>query len=170
MKLTELLPDTGKRTAIHAAEVAIKNKRLMTQLLHTAFTEKHPMSTRAANTLEIIDHKRPDLIRPLYNKIINAFPSFSVDGQKRCLLKIFTRHVNELDEELLGLLLNVCFNFLSSSSESVGVKAYSMMILFDISKREPDIKNELAVIIQNQFEESSKAFQSLGRKILKKLR
>lgn len=170
MQFRDLLPDTGKLTAIHAADVAIGKKDLIPEILHLAFTEKHPMATRAANTIEIIDSKKPEHIRPHYKKIISAFPSFTIDGQKRCLLKIFTRHVHELNEEQLCALLNFCFDALNSASESIGVKAYSMMILFEISKREPDIKNEFALAISTQIEEGSKAFQNLGSKILKKLR
>lgn len=126
------------------------------------------MSTRAANTIEIIDSKKPDLIKPHYKKIICGFPSFKVDGVKRCLLKIFTRHT-DLDEELLCRLLNYCFERVASSSETVGVKVYSLMILYEISKQEPDIKNELATAISTQLSESSAAFKSIGNRMIAKL-
>jgi hypothetical protein len=170
MNLAELLPDTGKLSAIHTADVAIKKRSLIPELLDTAFHATHPMSTRAANTLEIIDSKKPELIKPYYKKIISAFPKFTIDGQKRCLLKIFTRHVAELKDAELCALLNYCFDAMNSSSETVGVKAYSMMILFEISKREPDIRNELAIAISSQLSESQKAFQSLGSRMLVKLK
>lgn len=168
MNIAELLPDTGKLTAIHAADVAVKNKKIIPEILKTAFADIHPLSVRAANTIEIIDSKKPVLIQPYYKKIISSFNDFKVDGVKRCLLKIFTRHT-ELDEELLCMLLNYCFDCVASSSETIGVKAYSLMILYEISNREPDIKNELVAVINKQLSESSPAFKNLGNKILSKI-
>lgn len=166
--IRELLPDTGKLTAIHAADVAMNKKKLIPEILKIAFADKHPFSTRAANTIEIIDFKKPELIKPYYKKIITGFPDFKVDGVKRCFLKIFTRHV-DLNEELLCRLLNYCFDSVVSSSETVGVKAYSMMILYEISNRIQEIKNELATAISVQLLENSAAIKNTWNKILRKI-
>jgi hypothetical protein len=168
MNIEDLLPDTGKLTAIHAADVAMQKTKLIPVLLKTAFEDIHPLSTRAANTIEIIDSKNPELIKPYYKKIITGFNDFKVDGVKRCLLKIFTRHI-DLEEELLCRLLNFCFDCVASSSETVGVKAYSLMILYEISNKEPDIKNELSAVISTQLQESQPAFKAIGHKLLAKL-
>ncbi len=169
MNLEDLLPDTGKLTAIHAAEVAIQKTELVSKILDLAFSDKHPISTRAANTIEIIDSKKPELIEPFYLKIIQGFPKFHTSGVKRCLLKIFTRHTDIQNEEMLCLLLNYCFERIASADEEVGVKAYSLLILYNISNREPDLKNELIFAIKDQLPKNSKAFSSLGKRILKKL-
>jgi len=165
----ELLFDTGKLTAIHAADVAMERTEIIPELIKLAFADTYPMSLRAANTLEKIDSQVPGLIEPYYERIINILPSFKVDGVRRCLLKIFTRHTNLKDEKLLCTLLNNCFAFMASSNEPVAVKAYSLNILYLISKKEPELKNELIFAILDQLDKNSPAFKSFGNKILKKL-
>jgi len=169
MNIEELIPDSGKQTAIHAANVAMKKPEIIPEILDLAFWNKYQYSTRAANAIEIIDSKMPGLIKPFYSKIINGFTNYKTDGVKRCFLKIFTRHTDIKNEQLLCILLNFCFDALSSSSETVAVKVYSLMILYEISKKEPDLKNELIFAIKDQLPKNSAAFRSIGNKMLKKL-
>ena len=169
MNIEDLLPDTGKLTAIHAADVAMQKPELITEILKLAFLDKHPISVRAANTIEIIDSQMPELIKPFYNKIIKGFAKYRTGGVIRCLLKIFTRHVDLKDEKLLCLLINICFEKLASADEDVAVKVYSLQILYSFSNKEPDVKNELIFAINDQLPKNSSAFKSIGNKILKKL-
>lgn len=169
MNIEDLLPDTGKLTAIHAADVAMQKPELIPGILKLAFLDKHPISVRAANTTEIIDSQMPGLIAPYYSKIINGFSKFKTGGVKRCFLKIFTRHIDLNNEKLLCALINYCFEKLVSSNEDVAIKVYALQILYDFSRKEPDIKNELIFAIKDQLPKNSEAFKNYGNKILKKL-
>ena len=169
INLVELLSDTSRLTAINAADIAIEKKEIIPDLIKLTFTDKYPISLRAANTIEKIDLQVPSLISPYYQKILNALPSFKVEGVRRCLLKIFTRHIELNDEKKICLLINHCFAFISSPEEPIAIKAYSLQILYQISNKEPDLKNELIFAIQNQMDKNSQTFKNLGNKILKKL-
>ncbi|HQH18798.1 MAG TPA: hypothetical protein PKZ43_04525 [Bacteroidales bacterium] len=167
-KIITLLPDTGKLTAIHAANVIMKSNLLVTPLIDLAFSNQYPLSLRAANTIEIIDSKKPELIKPYYKKIINGFPEYKIIGVKRCLLKIFTRHT-DIKEELVCKLIDFCFAFLSSPKESIAIKAYSLQILYAISNKEDALKKELISVIFDQREKNSTSFYNFGNQFLKKL-
>jgi hypothetical protein len=169
MNIEELLPDTSKLTAIHAADVAMQKTGLIPEIIKLAFLDKHPISVRAANTIEIIDSKMPELIKPHYAKIINGFASFKTGGVKRCLLKIFTRHTDIKNELLLCRLINYCFEKLAMADEPVAVKVIALQILYAVSNKEPDIKNELIFAIKDQLSKNSGAFTTCGNNILKKL-
>ena len=169
MNLEDLLPDTGKLTAIHAADVVIQRTDIIPKLIKLAFADTYPLSLRAANTIEIIDSQMPQLIQPYYTKMIKALTSFKVDGVKRCFLKIFTRHTELDNEKTLCLLINNCFAFIASPDEKVAIKAYSLEILYQISNKEPELKNELIFAILDQSDKNSGAFKTCGNKILKKL-
>jgi hypothetical protein len=169
INLEELLSDTGRLTALHAADVSMQRTEIIPELIKLAFADNYPLSLRAANTIEKIDSQEPDLIQPYYKKIIHDLPSFKVDGVRRCLLKIFTRHTNLNDEMLLCTLLNNCFAFMASPEEPIAVKAYSLDILYQISKKIPELKNELIFAILDQLDKNSSAFKNFGNKILKKL-
>ena len=169
MNLEDLLPDTGKLTAIHAADVAMQRTDIIPKLIKLAFADTYPLSLRAANTIEIIDSQQPSLIQPYYSKMIKALHGFKVDGVKRCFLKIFTRHTDLNKEEVLCKLINACFAFIASYEETVAVKAYSLEILYQISNKEPELKNELIFAILDQSDKNSGAFKTCSEKILKKL-
>jgi len=169
VNLEDLLPDTGKLTAIHAADVAMQRKEIIPELIKLAFNDTYPPSLRAANTIEIIDSQEPDLIEPFYTKMINALNGFKVDGVKRCFLKLFTRHTDLNNEEVLCVLINACFAFVASPDEAVAIKAYSLQILYCISNTEPELKNELIFAILDQLDKNPESFKNLGNKILKKL-
>jgi hypothetical protein len=169
MNLEDLLPDTGKLTAIHAADVVMQRRDIIPALIKLAFADKYPISLRAANTVEIIDSQQPFLIQPYYSKMINTLTGFKVDGVKRCFLKIFTRHTDLDNEKLLCALINSCFAFIASHEETVAVKAYSLEILYQISNKEPELKNELIFAILDQSDKNSGAFKTCSEKILKKL-
>lgn len=169
MNIEELLSDSSKLNAVHAASVAIENPAVIHGIWEMAVANKPQYSTRAANTIEIIDSKEPQLIRPYYLKIIRKLPGLKSTGAKRCLLKLLTRHTDISNEKLLCDLINFCFNTVISPDEEVAIKVYSVMILYEISKKETDLKNELIFCIKEQLPRNSVAFKSIGNKILKKL-
>ncbi len=75
----------------------------------------------------------------------------------------------EIPNKLQGLAATVCFQLLASQQEPVAVKVFSMTVLANITKVEPDLKDELRVLINEQMELESAAFKSRGNRILKML-
>ncbi|NTW33115.1 MAG: hypothetical protein HGB12_10900 [Bacteroidetes bacterium] len=169
MNIEEILPDSLKLTAIQASDIAIAKPDIIKNFYKLVLLDTYPFSMRAANVIEKIDFKKPELIKPFYHKIIQAFPNFKIEGVRRCLLKIFTRHTDIDEEDLLCELLNFCFDALISPTEGVGAKVYAIDILYQISNKESDIKNELIIAITDQLPKNNPAFRSRGNKILAKL-
>ncbi len=57
-----------------------------------------------------------------------------------------------------------CFEFLSSNSEPVGIKTFSLHILFKLSKRYPEIVPEIKLLINDQVMQQTAAFKSAAKK------
>ena len=169
MNIEELLNDSHKSTALHVVEIAIAKPIIIKDIIKCVFKDIYPFSMRAANVIEKIDLRNPELIKPYYPKIIEGFKNLKIEGVRRCLLKTFTRNINNLEGNSLCFLLNFCFEALISPTEGLAAKVYATNILYQISNKEPDIKNELIIAITDQFEKSTAAFRNYGNKILKKL-
>ena len=169
MNIEDLLPDSGKLTAIHAAKVVMQKPELITLLFDLAFIDKKQFSMRAANVIQIIDSIDDSLIRPFYPNIIRGFEEFRIDGVKRCFLKLISNHVDIPSEDLLGILVNYCFSK-ASSSDPVAIKVYSILILYNLSLVEPDLTNELVLIVEDQIPKNSPAFANFGKKIITALK
>ena len=65
--------------------------------------------------------------------------------------------------------MNSCFAFIESNTTPVAIKAFSLTILFNLSKVYPEIKNEVKLIIEERCNFETAAFITRGKMILKKL-
>ena len=65
--------------------------------------------------------------------------------------------------------MDICFEYISSPTEAIAVKAFALTILENLSKKYPEIKPELKTIIEDRWDYETAAFHSRAKKILKKL-
>ena len=75
----------------------------------------------------------------------------------------------DVPERLQGYLLEICFDFLMSTKVPVAIKVHAMQVIFNISQNEPDLLNELRMVIEEQMPYGTTGFKSRGRKILKRI-
>lgn len=169
MKIEDLIPDSSKLAAMDAAGYLVKNPSQIKEALKLVFKDEYPLSMRAANVIEVCSEARPDLVKPYIDEIIQRLPSFKTDGVKRCFLKMISMYDLPDDEEKLSILLNCCFEWIMSAEETVAVKVFSLEILYNITQKESDLKQELISVIEDQIPKNSIAFQNRGMKTLKKL-
>lgn len=73
----------------------------------------------------------------------------------------------DIPEKYEGAVMEICFNFLAASSEPVAVKAYSMKVLEQLSKKYPEILPEIKYLVLEQLPHQSAAFRSSARAFLK---
>ena len=173
MTMNETLEDllsveSSRRSADLVADIILQKPELFGELVAIFFRVEEPVSRRAVWVMDIVSEKKPVLILPYLEEIALRLPEFSHDGMKRESLKILAR--SPLVKIQFGQLMNTCFKWLVSQEESVGIKMFSMEILFRMSEIEPDLKHELAASIEWRMEEEKPGFRNRGRKLLAKLR
>jgi hypothetical protein len=61
------------------------------------------------------------------------------------------------------------FKLLINPNEAIAVRAFSMTVLFNISKKEPDLKNELKLILAELVNSDSAAIKNRAKHILKEI-
>ena len=89
--------------------------------------------------------------------------------KKRHFLRMLTSH--EISEEHSGFMVEYCLKAFQSAKEPVAVKVHAMQILFNIAQKEPDLKEEIALVIEHEMEYHATAgILSRGKKLLSKLR
>lgn len=74
----------------------------------------------------------------------------------------------DIPEDLEGLAYDQGLSILLDPNESIAVKAYSIQILQNIAEKFPELKLELVQLVSDRMPFESAAFQSRGRKLLKK--
>jgi hypothetical protein len=65
-----------------------------------------------------------------------------------------------------GEIMSLCFDYISSPTEKIAIKAFSLTVLQNLSKIYPDIKQELVAIINDRWDFETAAFRSRAKKIL----
>ena len=136
-------------------------ERLMTLALHG----KEPVVQRATWAMDACLDKRPWLLSPYVEKLIEALPRFTNNGARRLVAKALAScHIPEKYE---GQLVDLCFCWLKSPDMQVAVKIHCMQIIANISVKYPDLARELCIVITEQIPRNSIGFASRGRKLLK---
>ncbi len=162
-----LMMESSRRNTDLVADLILKKPELFDQLFRILLKDEGPVSWKAAWVADVVSEKRPDLLKPYIEEIVSHLEKFSHDGTKRESLRMLAR--SPLPEEQLGLLIKLCFDWLTSSNESVAVKMFSMEILYRISLQEPEMKKELADSIAWRMQEETPGFRSHGKRLLKQL-
>ena len=75
----------------------------------------------------------------------------------------------EIPRQLQGEVVNLCFTFLTAIDSPVAVKVFSMSVLANIAKKEPDLRNEIRPLIEQMLPYGSPGIRSRATKVLKQL-
>lgn len=75
----------------------------------------------------------------------------------------------ELPEELMGIMAEIAFRILDDPKEPIAARVFSMTVLYNICKKEPELGNELRMVIEDHLPHGSAGFKSRGKKTLKDL-
>ena len=72
----------------------------------------------------------------------------------------------EIPKQLYGTITDKSFMLLDPK-ETIAVRVFSMTVLANIAKQEPDLKKELRIVIEDQLLYASAGFLSRAKKVLK---
>ncbi len=135
--------------------------------LMTCFTEGPVQITqRAAWPISFIAQKHPELLNKYYKLFIELLNQPNKhDSINRNILRAF--QFVTIPEKHEGNILDISFNLLNSPNEPIAVKAFSMTVIFNLSKKYPDIIPELKASIETLMPNASAGIKSRGKKILK---
>jgi hypothetical protein len=163
----QLMAEMSRRNADYIAHYIGSDAILFKELVELVFKANPLLQMRASWVISIITDKYPDLLKPYIKKLVNQMDLFEHSGIRRNLL----RYISSIDipSPLEGRLYDLCFLYLNSRSEPPAVKVHCMQVLFNIAQKEPDLKNELRLVIEELINHESAAIKSRSRHLLSKL-
>jgi len=162
--------DSSRAVADLVVSAIGNNPEHFKTVLDLCFNETYPVAMRAARAIELCCEENPILIEPYLDEIIDKIQTSKIDGVKRGLLKV-VRDVDDIRKiKNIGLLTKLCFDWMSDKREAIAVRHYCTGILLRIVEIEPDLKNELIAVLENEIQLSdSTAFKKRTTKMIKKL-
>lgn len=166
----ELLQEKNlnRTKALSIAAFATSSPKHFKELIKCFLSNEYRLAQRAAWCVSWAARKKPELIKPHIKDLVAQLGRTDVhDAVIRNSVRVLQEI--EIPRELHGDVINACFEFIETPSTPVAIKAFSMTTLFNLSKNYPEIKNELKIIIESNWDNETAAFKSRGRKVLKAL-
>ena len=99
--------------------------------------------------------------------LLNKLNSTDRDDAKRNITR--SLQFVEIPEEHMSLALDYCYRILGSESEKTAARVFSMSVVYNITKKFPDLSAELLDTLTMLFPMASAGFQSRARTIIKDL-
>ena len=158
------------REHFYRVEMQLRNSlEKVPDLMQLALYSKHRNSWRALYLADKLHDTHPGLIRPYLEKMIEQLKVEEHHAKRRILLKLIG--ANEVPRQYFGFLVNHCMDTFTAAKEPAANRVHALQILYNISDVEPELKPELAEVIQHEMEyHSTPAIRARGRNLLKKLR
>jgi hypothetical protein len=134
-------------------------------LIGLFFGGEYRITQRAAWPLSYCVRAHPSLIGPYFKQLLDNLerpdiPVAVVRNTVRLLQDV------TIPTKFHGRVMSTCFDFIQSVETPIAVKAFSLTILSHLAADYPDIRGELKLIIEEQWEHSTAAFRSRAKKVL----
>lgn len=145
-----------------------KDQARFAQLAQLFLKGEPLISQRAAWPLSYCVEAHPELVRPFIGKFID---NLSKPGHHFAVFRNTMRLFQYVDvpAKYQGKLVNLSFGLLLRSDMPPAVKAFTMTVLGNIAKKEPELKREIETVIRQLMIEGGPAIQSRGKQTLKVL-
>jgi len=162
--LLDFAPGVTKESIIEAIH---QKPELFEQFWSLAMNGTQPAAWRAAWVADSYDEKYPGHFQHHIPDICARVATEKNDGIRRSMLRILLRYPipESLEYDLMGILFQYLFDGKTASD-----KVLPMKILFNMTKKYPELDRELYDSIEMQMELEGKAFVSAGNKIMTALR
>ncbi|HRG54208.1 MAG TPA: hypothetical protein PLL00_15375 [Bacteroidia bacterium] len=164
----QLLQEHSRPNTNLIAKAIGNNPAEFKKIIELIYKAKAPIPHRASWLLSAVNEQHPELLRTYLSKFVDTIERFQVDGVKRNMINVLASH--QIPEKIQGKAVDVCFRLLLSPSETVVVKTQAMQVLANISEEYPELKQELKIAIDDQWDKNTAAFHARAKHIRKKLK
>ncbi|MBI2730210.1 MAG: hypothetical protein HYX40_05575 [Sphingobacteriales bacterium] len=168
MKLREqLLKEHTKANCLRIVKWVGDDQKRFDELFALFMGDEYRVIQRAAWPVSycVIDH--PKLIIKHFKRLIGNLKKPNLHtAVKRNSIRLLQDIV--IPEKYEGDIMNICFNYIAEPTEAVAVKAFSIRVIENLSKKYPEILQELKTIIEDRWDYETPAFKSRAKKILVK--
>lgn len=161
----EILKEHSKAQYSKIVKWVGADQKKFDELFHLFLNDEYRVVQRAAWPVSYCVIGHPGLISKHWKQLIKQLQETNVHVAVR---RNAVRLMQDIDipEKYHGEIMDICFRFLESPTEALAVKVFSMTVLHNLSKKYPEIKNELRLIIEEQLPHQTAGFKSRARKIL----
>ena len=163
----EILKEYSKAQTLKIAKFVGNDQERFARIMELYFDDDLRICQRSSWIVGHCAERFPELILPYLKEMIDKLEAAPHNAVRRNTVRILQDI--ELPEKLLGKVVDICFRLLDDPQEAIAVRVFSMGVLYNACLREPDLKDELRLVIEDHIGFGSAGFKSRGKKILKAL-
>lgn len=168
MNIKETLNITSSKETVQKIVVYIgKDKTKFAELMHLFFNGNERISKKAAWVMGHSINKYPFLANDYIEEMLLMLSPELPDWICRNIVR--SLQVVDIPDDFLGLAFDKAYQFVASPNTPTAVKIFSMTMLHNICIKEPELKTEVADVIQLQLVNATKGASNRGKKIIKAL-
>ena len=160
-----LAAEHSKRQTMTIVDYIGDDAKRFAELMSVFFEGEYRLTQRAAWPMNYVAIRQPQLIRPYLKRLVNQLERKDVHNAVRRNVVRLLEDI-EIPSNLKGKVYSVCIDLLDDISEPIAVRAFAMTVAAKIAKSEPDLLNELQLVITTHLPTFSAALQSRARRIL----
>jgi len=155
----ELTREIRNFKAPELAAYVLENSR-MNELAALALSNDRLLSSRAMWVLSRCSELNYDSIAPYHDTLIKNLAQKNLHkGVIRNTLRLYQNKPAPVKHHVF--LLDTCYSYLKNPSEAIAVRAFSITIVFNISKHYPELMHELMEVLNHiQIQEEPAAIRS----------
>ena len=162
----ELLKEASKKQCVKIVQWVGNSQERFNELFQLFLSTESRVVQRAAWPASYCVEAYPELIKPHFGQLFKKLSEENmVTGIKRNSMRLL-QYV-KVPKKYHGSLMDICFKYLASPTETVAVKVFSLYVLAILAKTYPDIWPEIKILIEDQLPHQTPAFKSSAKKILK---
>ncbi len=118
------------------------------ELIDCFFDKEARICQRAAWAVGLMGEKQQTLVEPYLEKILLNLKQPHHDAIRRNTMRLLNS-LPTIPDAVLGLAADTAFRFLEDPSVSIAVRAFSIRVLGKICLKEPDLKDELRILLED---------------------
>ena len=161
-----LMAEHSKRQVTAIVEFIGDNPKRFAELMKLFFAGEYRLTQRAAWPMNYCAERHPKLILPYLPKLLDCLEREDMhDAVKRNVMRLL--QYIEISKRLAGKVYAHAVELLDDPYQPIAVRVFAMSVAARIAKSEPDLMNELRLIVSKHLPHSTAAFKVRAREILK---
>jgi hypothetical protein len=167
MHLEKLLAEEhSKKQCDRIVRYIGKDKERFAELMRLFFKGEYRITQRASWPLSYVVRQHPKMIIPYFKPLLD---NLDKEDLHDAIVRNTVRLLQDVDipKKFHGRVMDRCFIYAASPETPIAVKAFALTVLFNLSTEYPEIRAELKLIIEDQWDHATPAFRSRAKKILK---
>lgn len=164
----EILKEHSKAQTVKIVRYVGNDPDRFAELVRVFLNGPYRVTQRTAWPLSICVERHPKIGKPHLKKLVRNLKQPALhNAVKRNTIRLL--QFIEIPRSLHGEVANICFDYLHDNKEAIAVRAFSMTVLANIAKTNPDLKRELIMLLEDIMPYGSAGLVSRARNTIKQL-